>query len=419
MKKRKHKASATLIWLCWLVYACSYTGKVNYAANINQIMAFYHVDHSSAGLVSTLFFFAYGIGQVINGLLCKKYNLKWVIFFSLLTSGIMNFIVGFSNNFAFVKYLWLINGFSMSILWPSLIRLLSENLGTKEMAKASVIMGTTVATGTFLIYAISALFVKLDFKLSFYLPAITFLIVAFVWFFVFSGVVKLAKEECGQEDRQILENAGTAREPFNKSTLLLSIVMLGFYGVATNLIKDGLTTWVPSILKEQYDLSDSFSIILTLALPAIAIFSNAFTVILHKKIPDYVLHSAGLFLCSGVIIGVVIGGVSLNQFWLTLIGFTGVCFLVSASNSLITSIFPLFMKGKVNSGFIAGILNGCCYLGSTLSSYGLGAIADNFGWITVFWTLFAVCMAVCIGAVLYLLIKRKLLRKYMKKYKIA
>gem|GEM_PF-2378633 len=126
--------------LCWLVYACSYIGKLNYAANINSIMDFYKVGHAEAGAVSTFFFFAYGVGQVVNGLLCKKYNIQWIIFFSLLLSGTANLIVGVSTNFSVVKYMWLVNGFSMSILWPSLIRLLSETLSKKDMAKASGII---------------------------------------------------------------------------------------------------------------------------------------------------------------------------------------------------------------------------------------------------------------------------------------
>ena len=409
--KKGTKASVMLMWLCWLIYACSYMGKVNYAANINEVMAFYQVNHSTAGLASTFFFFAYAIGQVVNGLLCKKYNLKWMIFLSLMVSGVINFIVGISSSFNVVKYLWLLNGFSMSILWPSLIRTLSENVSKKNMSKASVVMGTTVATGTFLIYALSALFVKLDFKISFVMPACIFFAVAFLWLFAFSGIVKKARAESDEEEIEAVAQSAGKAEPFNKSVLLLTIVMLAIYGVATNLIKDGLTTWVPSILKEQYQLDNSFSIILTLALPAVAMFANYFAVNVHKKIPDYVMQSAMVFLLSGIIIAAVIGGLSLNQFVLTLIGFTLVCFLVSSSNSMITSIFPLFMKGKVNSGLIAGILNGFCYLGSTISSYGLGLIADEFGWTAVFWVLLSVCAVVCVGAVIYLLIKKIIVKK--------
>ena len=396
-----------LIALCWLVYTCSYIGKVNYAANINPVMEFYKVDHSSAGLVSTCFFFAYGVGQILNGFLCKKYNLKWIIFASLIISGIVNFIVGISINFTLIKYLWLVNGLAMSILWPSLIRLLSESLPKKDMAKATMVMGTTVATGTFLVYGLSAIFVKINFKLAFYLAAGIFAIVSLVWILSFPGLVRKVRES-NEEDGAATVVAQTTNNngEYNKSLLLLSIVMLGIFGVATNLIKDGLTTWVPSILKEEYHLDGSFSIILTLLLPVVSIFANAFALSIHKKIPDYVLQCALVFLCAGIIIGGVIGGVSLNQFWLTLIGFTIVCFLASSCNSVITSIFPLFMKGKVNSGFLAGMLNGCCYLGSTIASYGLGAVADSFGWITVFWVLLIVCIFVAIVGGAYLLIKK-------------
>lgn len=409
--KKEIKSSTLLLLLCWLVYACSYTGKVNYAANINQIMAYYQVDHSAAGLASTLFFFAYAIGQVVNGLLCKKYNLKWMIFISLITSGTINFIVGISQNFVLVQLLWLINGFSMSILWPTLIRTLSENLSKQNMPKASMVMGTTVATGTFFIYALSSLFVNFDFKLSFYIPSAIFLTVALLWLFTASKLINKAREENEQEEAEMLATATASKEPFIKALLFLSIGMLSFYGVATNLIKDGLVTWIPSILKEQYELDSSFSIILTLALPAVAIFANAFAVRMHKKISDYVLHAATLFLGSGIIIAVIILALPLNQFVVTLLGFTAVCFLISSSNSLITSIFPLFMKGKVNSGLIAGILNGCCYLGSTLSSYGLGLIADKMGWNAVFWTLLIVCGIVCLSSIVYMVAKKMIADK--------
>ena len=49
----------------------------------------------------------------------------------------------------------------------------------------------------------------------------------------------------------------------------------------------------------------------------------------------------------------------------------------SGTNNIITIMLPLYYKDKANAGLLAGMLNGCCYVGSTLSSYGLGLIADN------------------------------------------
>ncbi|MBQ9782328.1 MAG: MFS transporter, partial [Clostridia bacterium] len=80
---KKLNKTTLLIALCWLVYTCSYLGKLGYNANITQIESVFNVSHSTAGIVSTFFFFAYGIGQVVNGIFCKKYNLKIMVFIAL------------------------------------------------------------------------------------------------------------------------------------------------------------------------------------------------------------------------------------------------------------------------------------------------------------------------------------------------
>lgn len=172
------------IYMCWLVYAVSYLGKVNYSANITHIMRFYNISKPEAGLVPTFFFFSYGIGQVVNGLLCKKYNAKWVIFASLAISAGINFTIPFLLNFAIVKWLWMINRFVLSMLWPTLVGLLSYALPEKDLERSSVIMGTTVAAGTLVIYGLSSLFsVFNNFWLAFYIPGIVGAAVAVIWLF--------------------------------------------------------------------------------------------------------------------------------------------------------------------------------------------------------------------------------------------
>ena len=75
--------------------------------------------------------------------------------------------------------------------------------------------------------------------------------------------------------------------------------------------------------------------------------------------------------------------------------------LMAGVNNIITSMMPLYWKEKVNSGLMAGVLNGFCYLGSTLSAYGLGVIADAGGWISVFWLLFGLCVVAGVISVGY------------------
>ena len=183
MNKINNKKSQAhlLIFLGWLVYTTSYLGKVNYSANITQIIDFYGVTKSQAGAVPSFFFFAYGCGQVFNGVFCKKFNIKWTIFFSLIISAIINLIIAVTSEFSFIKWLWMINGFVLSILWPTIVRLLSESLPQKVLATSSVVMGTTVATGTLVIYGLSSLFTAFNkFKYSFYTSSFSVIIVSII-----------------------------------------------------------------------------------------------------------------------------------------------------------------------------------------------------------------------------------------------
>ena len=360
-------------------------------------------------MVSTFFFFAYGAGQVVNGILCKKYNIKWMVFISLIVSASINFAVAVSNSFTMIKWLWLINGFTLSILWPTLIRLLSETLPQEALATSSVAMGTTVAMGTLTIYGLSSVYVAFDkFKLAFYTASFVVAIVALIWLLVFNKAVSMAKDE---EIREIKINPEAMKQEKadekEKKLIFAAIYVLCFYAIGINLIKDGLTTSDPAILKEEFFVSDSLSILLTLFLPILAIFGNAFALNIHKKIPDYVSHAATVFVTIAVIIGVIIGCLSFKFVALMLVGLVAANFLASSLNSLVTGIFPLFMRGKVNSGLFAGILNGFCYVGSALSSYGLGAIADNFGWTAVFITLGIFCALTVVVWTGYNLYKKK------------
>lgn len=411
------RAAMTLIALCWLVYTCSYVGKINYSANIIRIQEYFAIGNKSdVGLVSTLFFFSYGIGQVINGICCKKYNLKWMIFGSLIISSTINLIISFLPCFAPIKYLWVINGFSLSVLWPSLVRLLSETLPKKYMATASVIMGTTVAVGTFFVYGTSAIYsIFTSYKASFYTATAVLAVIAVIWITSISKIINLQKPDTcvafqnDVSDGDIEENPANGAKTTRKSKKAVYIMMcvLAIYGVIANLIKDGLGTWVPSILKENYKLPDSLSIILTLALPLVAIFGNFIAVKINGKINDFVYHCALMFVISGVITSGVMISFKHEAPWVfALFGFTVVSLLSSSCNSLITSIVPLFVRDEVNSGLTAGVLNGFCYLGSTLSTYGLALIVDKYGWMAMFSTLCAACAVSVVCAAVYSIIRK-------------
>ena len=358
------------------------------------------MSHADAGLVSTMFFFAYGAGQIINGILCRKYNARFIITFSLLVSAAINLAVFFLPSFFTLKYLWLLNGFSLSFLWAVLSTVLSRCLSDENLKKAVVIMSISTPAGTFLAYLLGALFTKVNFfNLSFLVGAAALFAIGALWFFSYG---KLTSGKTYGKSGEIADKNGemaTAEvlhtdENYSaeKRNAMITLVFLGVFAVINNLVKDGLSTWMPSVLKEKYALSESGSIALSLALPFLSVFGAFVATRVNDKTKNFVFTSVIFFAVSALLMPIIIWG-DLGGFVLPLCVFALIALLMTAVNSVVTTMAPMYMRNFFFSGTLAGILNGCCYLGSTISSYGLGKIADDLSWNAVFIIIFAFCIA--------------------------
>ena len=401
------KKSNFLIFLCWAAYTAAYVARLNYNASMVEILSQLGTTKQAAGTVSSFFFFAYGAGQLINGLLSKRYNTRYSVALALSASSAINFSMTFCGGIDTMKYLWFFNGVFQSILWSSLIKTLSDNLADSKLSKAVMVMSTTVASGTFASYGLAALFsyLKLDWTVIFYVASILVGAVAVLWF-VGMSVVKKDKDE--GTTTEIRERSKLSLKP----VFIISVIVILISAVTNGFIKDGITTWVPSILKEEFGVPSSLSIIVTLLLPVLSIFGTSIVNKLHKKQKDENALNGIFYFVTIILTVLIILTLNLKSVPLTLILFGGIACLMSAVNNVITSVVPLYSRDKIDSGFSAGLLNTFCYIGSTLTTSMLGRIADTRGWNDVFICILiftAVSFAVCLAsAVLNKKAKKKL-----------
>ncbi len=394
-----NKKSNFLIFLCWAAYTAAYVGRLNYNASMVEILSQMDITKEAAGTVSSFFFFAYGTGQLVNGLFSKKYNTKYSVTLALSASCIINLAMTFCQGIDAMKYLWFLNGVFQSILWSSLIKTLSDNLADSKLSKAVMVMSTTVASGTFVAYGLAALFSYLSFNWTtiFYVASMLVGAVAVLWFI---GMSTIKKEK---PESEIVEIKTKSKLSF-KSAFIISFTVILISAVTNGFIKDGITTWVPSILKEEFGVSSSLSIIVTLLLPILSVFGTTLVNALHKKQKDENALNGIFYFATVILTVLIILTLNLKSVPLTLILFGGIACLMSAVNNVITSVVPLYSRDKIDSGFSAGLLNAFCYVGSTLATSMLGRIADTKGWNNVFICIFiftAVSFVVCfVSAVL-------------------
>ncbi len=374
-----NKKSNFLIFLCWAAYTVAYVGRLNYNASMVEILSQMGTTKEAAGTVSSFFFFAYGAGQLVNGLLSKKYNTKYSVTVALAASCIINLAMTFCQGIDAMKYLWFFNGVFQSILWSSLIKTLSDNLADSKLSKAVMVMSTTVASGTFAAYGLAALFsyLGLDWATIFYVASVLVGAVAVLWFIGMS-TVKKEKAEKEVAERKVKSNLSFT------PVFIISIAVILISAISNGFIKDGITTWVPSILKEEFGVPSSLSIIVTLLLPVLSIFGTSLVNALHKKQKDENALNGIFYFITIILTVFIILTLNLKSVPLTLMLFGGIACLMSAVNNVITSVVPLYSRDKIDSGFSAGLLNTFCYIGSTLAISMLGKIADTKGWNDVF-----------------------------------
>ncbi|MCQ2796675.1 MAG: MFS transporter [Bacilli bacterium] len=404
--KVSNKREVILIIFCFLAYTISYISRYSYNANVNQIIEYYSITRAEFGLVGTLFFAGYGAGQFINAFLCRKYNKRLIIPIALIISSILNLVLFFRPPFFIYKYLWLINGLTLSTLWPTLLQILSEHISRKNTKISVIIMSTTTAVGTFVAYGISAIFNNFQVYYYIFLTALIFGLLMSIFWFVFYPILAVKSLDSNIK-RDVKVNDNAVSNVSSKSVFIAILVAMGILMLVCNLVKDGTTTWVPNILKESFGLGDSFSLVLTLVLPVCGVFGTLVAVFINNKLKNYMSSSFLLMSISTLAVGIVLLGLNYNIFALALIMFGLISLMMHGINNLLTSQAPLELKGKFSGGLMGGILNGCGYIGSTISSFGLGAIADSFGWNSVFVVLIITSGVCSLIALVFIFVIRK------------
>ncbi len=390
-----------IIFICWLAYTSAYVGRLNFNASIVAIISDLGVTKADAGLVSSFFFFAYGAGQLINGILSKKYNAKIMIFLSLIISAVMNVLMPICGDISLMKFIWMGNGIVQSVLWSTLIKTLSDFVSDRKLPKAILAMSTTVAIGTLVAYGISSVSVRFGtWKIVFYVASIVLVISAIIWFTLFGNNPKKAIEE-----EQKSEKVKMGR------VVLLALFITAFAGIANGFIKDGINTWVPSVLYEEFGISQSFSILLTLLLPMVSTLGAAIAKKVHEKIPSHAAMNFIFYIFSALLCGGILLSLKLHSIVAIMVCFICVACGMSMINNVITSMFALDYRCLLNAGFAAGLLNTFCYIGSTVTSYTLGAVSQARGWNAVFIIMLAVCVVAAVICLAGIISERKMKEK--------
>lgn len=384
MRKRlSENVGFFLFVLCWIAYFSSYIGRLNYSSVMSSIIEEGILGFSQAGSISMVYFFSYGIGQFFNGILGDRVKPQNMIFLGLFFSGLANFMMGTIQVFPVMMIMWGINGYTQAMIWPPIIRIFAEKYSDVEKKKCSVDIVSSMAVGTLASYLLSAYAMKFfSWEAAFFLAAGILIFVAFFWMMGYKYVdarmekkrnlVILQQKDCKENDK----NKGCFGKILLSSGLIGILLPVMIHGV----LKDGMTQWVPTFIYERFEVTASFSVVVTMVLPLINLAGAYIARFVDRKHPQKEILSSVIFfvISSGALILLLFIG-KWNVF-ITVGLFAIVTVSMMAVNTLYVNLIPLHFEKEGKVATISGFLNSVAYLGSALSTFSIGVLVEYFGW---------------------------------------
>lgn len=368
----------SLVLLCSVVYFVSYLTRINYSAVLVEIMKSEGYTKTAASVPLTGLFIVYGVGQLISGILGDKFSPEKIILFGLLLTSAMNIALPFAPSTIIMTVTWSINGFAQALMWPPLVKILAKFLRIEDYSKniVYVIMGANL--GTIFVYAVSPVVISLSgWKFVFFGAAAIALIVAIVWILLVFRIEKCAVET--EADFTPVAKKADGKISFTRAAIiLLSLIM--FANIFQGLLRDGITTWMPTYMADTFGFNSSSAILTGIALPIAAITISFFTATIYRKILKNEAKCTTLFfsVCTAACFVLVFAGTSNPALSTAMLMVASAA--TQAVNFMYTSIAVAKFERFGKTSFITGAMNSSVYIGSAISTYGIAAITTRFGW---------------------------------------
>lgn len=392
----QRRKDTLLFLLCWIAYFSTYIGRQNYTAVMAEIIQSEGYLNQTCGLVGTGFFVCYGAGQILSGYLGDKWNPCYMIFGGISISAVVNILMGFLVSPEAMIAVWCINGLAQSMTWSPLLRIFSEYLPPDQQKTACVNIATTYPAAVFLTYPLCSLAVWIrGWRLVFFVSGLFMGVVAVLWLVGFKRLEPYFEEQRGTVPGLVKLDSLHSSEGFRfTGSLILLLCCLGFLLTIQGALRDGVTGWVPSYLSNTYSVGTFVAIFATAFLPFINLFGVYAANLIYRKGKKNELETTTiLFLISfcAMICLILTEGVHL---FLSLLFFSVTTSCMMGINVMLVSFVPTYFIrwGKVST--VSGILNSTVYIGSSIATYGLGAVADVWGWS---WLIRLLCIVTLVG----------------------
>ena len=371
------------VFLFAATYMISYITRTNFGAIIQEMQTDTNISRELLSMSLTGSFITYGTGQVISGILGDKFSPKKLISIGLCTTVCMNLLIPFCQNPWQMLAVWSVNGFAQSFMWPPIVKIMTELLSQEDYKNGVSKVSWGGSCGTILVDLLSPVLISLfSWRAVFFFAAAMGILMIFLW--------NRFAPNVQPKPRQQAIVSGNTKHFFGPVLIgiLLAIVLQG-------MLRDGVSTWMPTYISEVYRLSNEFSILSGVILPVFSILCTMAATKLYTKLFTNPISCGGVFFAAGGIAALVLRFTAGHTATVSILMFAILTGCMHGANLMLVCMVPAYFKNTGKVGTVSGILNAATYVGSAAFTYGVAVLSESLGWNTtiLIWLAIAFCGA--------------------------
>lgn len=409
------KAYNFLVFSALIMYILFLAVKNSFTAEITTIMDFFAIDKPTASMTTTYYFFTYGITQIFLFFFISKFNLKWFLTTTLSISAILMFVVGFCTNIVQIYIIYAISGIMQAGLWAGIIAVLSLYLPKKLIAGANKILSIGMPVAGGLSYGVSAIFNSFgNWSGPFIIMGALVFVAVWVFYLAIINVQKVYRYDLSSaSENTIVESKEKEIELFDLSTKLKKILFyltsfaLSFLSTS---IYFAILNWIPSLMVDIYEMSNSVSTLITTIVPLSIIAGPIIVINYCEKYKNLMLVAAVFFAMSIIFVLYMVFFYSFNLI-ASLVILIILLNIVHGARSIFSSIMAFKIRNQVNSGGYAAIANAFASLGASFAPTIIGAIIESAGWGVSYLTILIINIVLVALLILFGMWSRKHINK--------
>jgi OPA family glycerol-3-phosphate transporter-like MFS transporter len=369
-----------------------YLGRFNFwpaAPLVKEELALSHLD---IAIITALLLWGFGLGAPVHGRLGEAYGLRlWVLIGACLTTA-LNWATSFGTSTLTLAIPWGINGFVNAACWSPAISLISQWWPRRDRGKAIGIVMMFAGGAMLLMWLVTGWVVdEFGWRAAFRYPPLIITVLGIAFYFATRdrpsdvGLPEYVEEDdvsasAEALDSQRLKGLGPYKLLLSNPRFQIACHVKGL----ENVVRYGLTTWVPIYYVQEAGLDISSMVLVTMALPVGYLLAP----VVGGVISDKLLHSARW--------PMVVVSCGVSALALVVIALTPATDLYLAAALLLVGGFAMSLSplsalavdiaGRRMAGTSSGLLEAHGYFYAGLQAIVFGVVLDMTGspWLVVF-----------------------------------